>query len=87
MDKPADPATPIRKVYQQFLAVLRMRRRRARVPSRSGDDLAHLPVRRQGPRRRRTHAAQVDFETGILAIEDGKGDKDRQAFVQRQGAD
>ena len=26
--------------------------------------------------------AKVDFETGILAIEDGKGDKDRQAFVQ-----
>lgn len=25
---------------------------------------------------------RVDFATGILAIEDGKGDKDRQAFVQ-----
>lgn len=26
--------------------------------------------------------SQVDFATGILTIEDGKGDKDRQAFVQ-----
>jgi site-specific recombinase XerD len=34
------------------------------------DDVVSLPT---------TH---VDFATGILAIEDGKGDKDREAFVQ-----
>ena len=37
MDKPADPATPFREVYQHFLAVLKKhgRKERARAPSTS----------------------------------------------------
>jgi integrase len=65
----------------------RLRGRPARGPRRPCDGLAALLVRRPADDAAQLTMSAIDFEARVLLIEDGKGDKDRQAFISARAAE